>query len=81
MASCANCKFFLNAQIMGSCRRYPQTINRHMNDWCGEHFAAATKQNQPTENLRVYDIQTDTVVEPPLKKKPGRKPKYDQTPA
>jgi len=80
MASCASCKFFLNAQIMGSCRRYPQTINRHMNDWCGEH--CAVKQiEQPTENLRVYDIQTDTVVEPPLKKKPGRKPKHDQTPA
>jgi hypothetical protein len=80
MASCASCKFFLNAQIMGSCRRYPQTINRHMNDWCGEHCAV-----QQTElvmvKLPVYDIQTDTVVEPPLKKKPGRKPKHDQTPA
>jgi hypothetical protein len=78
MASCASCKFFLNAQIMGSCRRYPQTINRHMNDWCGEHIAPQQIE-QPTENLRVYDIQTDTVAEPPLKKKPGRKPKYDQT--
>lgn len=77
MASCASCKFFLNAQIMGSCRRYPQTINRHMNDWCGEHFAV----QQPEAVKPVYDIQTDTVVEPPLRKKPGRKPKYDQTPA
>ncbi|CAB4134256.1 hypothetical protein UFOVP205_13 [uncultured Caudovirales phage] len=72
MASCADCRFFLNAQIMGSCRRYPQTINRHMNDWCGEHSA-------PTEpemvNLPVYDILTDTVAEP---KKRGRKPKNDQ---
>ena len=80
MASCASCKFFLNAQIMGSCRRYPQTINRHMNDWCGEHFAV--QQAEPVMvKLPVYDIQTDTVVEPPLKKKPGRKLKYDQTPA
>jgi hypothetical protein len=31
--------------------------------------------------LPVYDIHTDTVVEPPLRKKPGRKPKHDQTPA
>ena len=80
MASCASCKFFLNAQIMGSCRRYPQTINRHMNDWCGEHFAV--QQVEPAMvKLPVYDIQTDTVVEAPLRKKPGRKPKHDQTPA
>ena len=78
MASCANCKFFLNAQIMGSCRRYPQTINRHMNDWCGEHIAP--QQIEPEiVKLPVYDILTDTVAEPPLRKKPGRKPKYDQT--
>jgi hypothetical protein len=80
MASCASCKFFLNAQIMGSCRRYPQTINRHMNDWCGEHFAV--QQAEPAMvKLPVYDIQTDMVAQPPMKKKPGRKPKHDQTPA
>jgi hypothetical protein len=80
MARCASGKFFLNAQIMGSCRRYPQTINRHMNDWCGEHFAV--QQAEPAMvKLPVYDIQTDTVVQPPMKKKPGRKPKHDQTPA
>ena len=71
MASCADCKFFLNAQIMGSCRRYPQTINRHMNDWCGEHALI-----EPVMvNLPVYDIMTDTIFEP---KKRGRKPKNDQ---
>jgi hypothetical protein len=80
MASCANCKFFLNAQIMGSCRRYPQTINRHMNDWCGEHIAPQQAEPEIIK-LPVYDIHTDTVVEPPLRKKPGRKPKHDQTPA
>lgn len=74
MASCADCKFFLNAQIMGSCRRYPQTINRHMNDWCGEHALIKTV----IVNLPVYDIKTDTVVE---FKKRGRKPKNDQAPA
>jgi len=77
MATCADCKFFLNAQIMGSCRRYPQTINRHMNDWCGEHELIEPEM----VSLPVYDILTDTVAEPPLRKKPGRKPKNDQTPA
>jgi hypothetical protein len=51
-----------------------------MNDWCGEHNAVKQIE-QPTKNLRVYDIQTDTVVQPPMRKKPGRKPKHDQTPA
>jgi hypothetical protein len=74
MASCADCKFFLNAQIMGSCRRYPQTINRHMNDWCGEHALI----ERVMVNLPVYDIMTDTISEP---KKRGRKPKNDQAPA
>lgn len=75
--SCAGCKFFVNAQIMGSCRRYPHTINRHMNDWCGEHVAL--QQIEPEMvNLPVYDIMTDTVTEP---KKRGRKPKNDQATA
>ena len=72
--SCASCKFFVNAQIMGSCRRYPHTINRHMNDWCGEH--SVIQQVEPVVvNSPVYDILTDTVIEP---KKRGRKPKNDQ---
>jgi hypothetical protein len=51
-----------------------------MNDWCGEHFAV--QQVEPAMvKLPVYDIQTDMVVQPPMKKKPGRKPKHDQTPA
>ena len=78
MASCADCKFFLNAQIMGSCRRYPQTINRHMNDWCGEHSLLQEVKPKMVK-LPVYNILTDTVVELPLRKKPGRKPKNDQT--
>jgi len=48
-----------------------------MNDWCGEHATI-----EPVMvNLPVYDILTDTVAEAPIRKKPGRKPKNDQTPA
>jgi len=74
---CANCQYFLNAEIMGSCRRYPQTINRHMNDWCGEH-AMAIQMIEPEppkkalEPIHLYDIQTDTVRE---KRKYTRKEK------
>lgn len=66
---CANCRYFLNAEIMGSCRRYPHTINRHMNDWCGEHALAIEMyepeppKEAPPPQPMVYDIQTDTVRE------------------
>ena len=23
--------------MLGVCRRYPQLLNKHENDWCGEH--------------------------------------------
>lgn len=70
-SKCANCRYFLNAEIMGSCRRYPHTINRHMNDWCGEHALAIEMyepeppKEAPPEPIQpmVYDIQTDTVRE------------------
>lgn len=67
-SKCATCRFFLNAEVMGSCRRYPQTINRHMNDWCGEHaFAVQMYESKPIKPAEepaeqmVYDIHTDTV--------------------
>ena len=67
-SKCATCRFFLNAEVMGSCRRYPQTINRHMNDWCGEHaFSVEMYESKPIEPTEepaeqmVYDIHTDTV--------------------
>lgn len=61
---CNNCRFWNGAQLMGLCRRYPKTENKHEMDWCGEHQPAAVKM------VPVADIQPQ--VEP---KKPGRKPK------
>lgn len=55
-SKCATCRFFLNAEVMGSCRRYPHTINRHMNDWCGEH-AFAVQMFEP----RVSDLDPKAV--------------------
>lgn len=65
--TCLTCEFFRNAQIMGSCRRYPAPQNKHQNDWCGEHQMKMLA-------LPVYDIMTDTTITP-KRKKPGRKPK------
>lgn len=64
VSSCSTCLFFKNAQIMGSCRRYPQMLNKHENDWCGEHTLAPMALVQ----MPVYDIMTDTVTEAPKRK-------------
>jgi hypothetical protein len=66
--TCLTCEFFRNAQVMGTCRRYPAPQNKHQNDWCGEHQMKILA-------LPVYDILTDTTTMPPERKKPGRKPK------
>jgi len=65
--TCLTCEFFRNAQVMGTCRRYPAPQNKHQNDWCGEHKIKMV-------TLPVYDIMTDTTTIPE-RKKPGRKPK------
>ena len=57
--TCLTCKHFRNALVMGSCSRYPQTLNKHQNDYCGEY---AAKKAQLVA-LPVYDIMTDTVQE------------------
>jgi len=55
--TCFTCEFFRNAQVMGSCRRYPAPQNKHQNDWCGEHQMKMLA-------LPVYDIMTDTTRKP-----------------
>lgn len=37
---CRSCRFFSQAQVMGLCRRFPETQNKHEMDWCGEHQLA-----------------------------------------
>ena len=39
---CGNCKYFDGIVSMnwGKCKRYPQSIEKNKNDWCGE-FAMA----------------------------------------
>jgi hypothetical protein len=39
-------------------------LNKHENDWCGEHVLAPTA----LVNVPVYDIMTDTVTEAPKRK-------------
>ena len=65
--TCENCVFFRSAQVLGTCRRHPNPVNKHQSDWCGEHEVKVLA-------LPVYDIMTDTTTTPE-RKKPGRKPK------
>ena len=71
--TCLSCEFFRNAQVMGTCRRYPAPQNKHQNDWCGQH----QPEQVEVVKLPVYDIMTDETKEVsiPVRKKPGRKPK------
>jgi len=39
--SCKDCRYFKNADIMGRCHRFPEAVNKTMNDWCGEYKPAA----------------------------------------
>jgi hypothetical protein len=41
---CEFCKYFRDAQIMGSCRRYPTLQSKHANDWCGEFVVAIIRE-------------------------------------
>jgi hypothetical protein len=62
--ACKNCRFFRgDAAVMGSCRRYPQTVNKYPADWCGEFELMATLA------LPVVEMRDEQP------RKPGRKPR------
>ena len=39
---CKFCKFFSFGDVLGTCYRFPQSLNKHENNWCGE-FTVAIK--------------------------------------
>lgn len=72
---CLNCKYFIGDNaVLGSCKRYPQAINKHTNDWCGEYESApiVIKVELPIELQEAAEGLMNLSVEP---KKRGRKPK------
>ncbi|CAB4127878.1 hypothetical protein UFOVP96_47 [uncultured Caudovirales phage] len=38
--SCLACKFFITGGQLGSCHRFPQSLNKSPSDWCGEFIFA-----------------------------------------
>ena len=82
---CIDCKWYVGQvnDNYGVCKRYPQTENKSLQDWCGE-FASkiiviTPVQEEPVKKIAIkfeeprdyeYDIHTDE-----MKPKRGRKPK------
>jgi hypothetical protein len=73
--SCNYCRFFVDNDRMGVCNRYPESINKHMANWCGEFQASSRKPKeriqiipsvQPEKPKTQYDIATDTIVYDPM---------------
>ena len=44
--SCESCIFWADRNIIGVCQRYPQPVNKHKTEWCGE-FKAEVKVGRP----------------------------------
>ena len=42
-STCGNCFYYRDQKVMGVCRFFPQNVNKHFTDWCGQH-----KLRQPT---------------------------------
>jgi len=40
---CSSCRYFLDHQQMGQCRRFPAFVNRHRNESCGEYSEKAVE--------------------------------------
>jgi len=53
---CKSCKFFSFGDVLGSCHRYPQTYNKHENDWCGEYIE---DQSRITIEFVKHEIKLD----------------------
>ena len=69
---CLQCKFFLVPanERMGSCKRYPQAVNKIINDWCGEFSAIEmvqfVAQTYEPEN-KIAELLEEKLKEEPIK--------------
>lgn len=69
---CEFCLFWLDRNIMGVCRRFPATQNKHKNEWCGEFKGWIAPTTQVVKVEEVVEI---------VKRKPGRPKKNDPSAA
>ena len=64
---CGNCKYFASQDIIGACTRYPQTVNKHSSNSCGEFIESSFPL---FEELPTLPINTE------IAKRRGRPAKY-----
>jgi len=67
MDSCQSCRFFSVGERMGICKRFPTSVNKSTEDWCGEW-------DYPKNHVieAITSGLTVTFSEEQPKKKPGR---------
>ena len=95
---CQSCKYFVTSNaVLGVCKRYPQYVNKHDADWCGEYTFKKTIAQITREALEIIDGNLDckaieegierrkaafiAMCEEEKPKKRGRKPKNAETPS
>ena len=71
--NCASCKFFISGGILGECHRFPQAVNKHDNDWCGEYtLFPISVDDLIYANDEIKNIYDAIQIDEPIKRKPGR---------
>jgi hypothetical protein len=56
---CKSCRFFSFGDVLGICNRYPQTFNKHENNWCGEYIEDESRisiefiKPQPIQEIKI----------------------------
>ena len=68
---CINCRYFSSGERLGLCKRFPETVNKSKDDFCGEFSSQPINQNNPF-------TQVDTVFIEVGKKKAGRPRKFPE---
>ena len=71
--NCASCKFFISGGILGECHRFPQAVNNHYNDWCGEYtLFPISVDDLIYANDEIKNIYDAIEIDEPIVRKPGR---------
>jgi hypothetical protein len=62
--TCLSCKFFITGGQLGSCHRFPQSLNKSPSDWCGEFIfanVARTKDEVMSEPITTNLLESKPI--------------------
>ena len=57
-SNCSACRYFIDFNQMGQCRRYPTFVNRHKHEGCGE-FNQIVVVVEEVKPKRKYERKAD----------------------